>query len=235
MRTARWGAVALCLVMIGCAEHVGPRSEQATVTTAGNSSTESVEGESDRAAPSNRGGWTTTPLSGIPAGAELWDVAVGDGVFVATGLLPSTGDEDPPMGVWRSTDGVAWTEVHRERYLQHVDGAPSARVTAGPGGFAVVGASCEGHCQPMALTSADGRAWTPGDVRYRPGVRGATAARLLRGTPSLAYQGAALLDVIDSGGWLAVGWIQAGSYDAEPAVWRSRDAGATWEPTTWRG
>lgn len=46
----------------------------------------------------------------------------------------------------------------------------------------------------------------------------------------MAYEGAALLDVIDSGGWLAVGWMQAGSYDAEPAVWRTRDAGATWEP-----
>lgn len=27
-----------------------------------------------------------------------------------------------------------------------------------------------------------------------------------------------------------MGWAQAGSYDAEPAVWRTRDAGATWEP-----
>lgn len=29
---------------------------------------------------------------------------------------------------------------------------------------------------------------------------------------------------------MAVGWAQAGSSDAEPAVWRTRDAGATWEP-----
>jgi hypothetical protein len=164
-------------------------------------------------------------VSGIPAEAELWDVAVRDGVFVATGDLNvlSPGSDEEFMGVWRSADGVSWSEVHREEYLQNIDGAPPARVASGAGGFAIVGASCDGyHCRPLALTSADGRAWVPGDVRRHAGVRATTV--------DVAYEGAALLDVIDSGGWLAVGWAQAGSSDAEPAVWRTRDAGATWEP-----
>jgi hypothetical protein len=135
-----------------------------------------------------------------------------------------------------------------QEYLQNVDGAPSAQVASGPSGFAIVGASCDGyHCRPLALTSADGRAWVPGDVRRHASLRRPTAARpstgsagtrvlraaptrLLRGTPDVAYEGAALMDVIESGGWLAVGWAQAGNTDAEPAVWRSSDAGATWEP-----
>jgi hypothetical protein len=210
VRIARWGAAAVLVLSLGC----GQPSRQ-------------VPGE---AAGENRGGWAERPLTGIPAEAELWDVAVREGIFVASGELPGSESDDSMMGLWRSTDGVSWTEVHRERYLRGGDGPPDAQVSSGPSGFAVVGASCESHCQPLALTSADGRAWSPGDVRRRTDLRGATSARLLRGTPSVAYEGAALLDVIDSGGWMAVGWMQAGSYDAEPAVWRTRDAGATWEP-----
>jgi hypothetical protein len=247
--------VALLVVLPACVEPSRQEPRQATVTTAADTTTSTAP---ERPPLSNTGGWTAAPLSGIPADAQFWDVALWDGVFVATGQLPSAGDDDA-MALWRSTDGLAWTEVHREPYLQNIDGAPSARVASGPRGFAVVGASCDGGrwstpCRPLALTSADGRAWTEGDVRFRAGLRGATKARLLRGTPQYAYEGAAMLDVIDSGGWLAVGWIQAGSYDAEPAVWRARDAGATWEPipaegippggsradhmervTTWRG
>ena len=70
-------------------------------------------------------------------------MAVWDGVFIATGDLnvSSPGPEEF-MGVWSSTDGVSWAEVHREEYLQNVDGAPPAPVASGPSGFAIVGAIC---------------------------------------------------------------------------------------------
>ena len=232
--------VALTVALAGCAAPKGEPAGPATGAAAdpgGN--------------PASTGGWASRTIQGLPAGSQLWDVAVSDsGLLVAVGTV-GTGDDDGalPLMIWRSADGFTWEESFR-RIEELVDpgdasGLPSpSAVVAHPVGFTVVASTCPDRCRPFALYSADGIEWQEAAIPVRPpGGQDTSAApargggatsvvggrRLIRGTPSFTLEGAEVLDVVAAGGRLvAVGWTQGDGYATAHAVWHSDDGGRTW-------
>ena len=167
-------------------------------------------------------GWRSFLLSGMPDSAQVHSVAAGSGGFAAVGNDIVKGDDRSGFVVWRSTDGMAWTEVYRAAG----DLVADANVVAAGGGFAVVGARCawpnqpgsareEARCEPFAVASADGGTWTPVQIDAGGGPPGS---------------GALVSDVAGDGDGtlVAVGWAARTGGDRDPAVWRSSDGGRSW-------
>jgi hypothetical protein len=205
-RRALTGAVLLLLLpSVSCAETSTPAS--------------------GRSSPS----WAAQDVTGLPATADVGEVVVREGVWVAVGSVQShpVAGEPIDLAIWRSPDGLAWREAYRTR--GHGDESTSGHVTVTADGFAAVGTACRNQaCEPIALVSADGRKWRPA---ARP-----PAGMDAGGSPRGAVAGVAGLP--DASGrpgrdLVAVGYAASqpwgGTADARPVVWRSGDAGRTWD------
>ena len=201
---------------------------------------------------SDKEAWAGRTVLGLPTGSALWDVAVeGSGGLVAVGTVETDhpADDDVPLVVWRSPDGLSWRQVFR--YPQDLGydsafvGVPRGAIAAGASGFVVVASRCPDRCFPLALYSADGSDWVEVEVPVRPPPQGAAmpfvsrggvvamgspfGTRLVLGTPGYTIDGAAMLDVVATPGRLvAVGWAEAGKYTTAEAVWLSDDGGRSW-------
>lgn len=234
------GVVALTTALASCAAPAADTAPPAAVAAdhPGSNSTSAEQ-------------WPGRDVRGLPAGSQLWDIAVSDsGLFVAVGTDGrGDGATGLPLVIWRSDDGLSWREAFR-RTDNLVDpgdasGLPSpSAVAAHPGGFAVVASTCPDRCRPFALYSADGNDWHEVEVPVRPPRRGEASAepsggggtvspvgakRLIRATPDFTTEGAEVLDVVATGSRLvAVGWAEAGRFATAHAVWRSDDGGRTW-------
>ena len=184
------------------------------------SCSESSSPESSRSSPP----WTVENLRGLPTTAQIADVVVRRGVWVAIGSVQSRRVAGQPfdMGLWRSSDGLSWQEAYRTR--GHGDESTKGHLAVTSDGFAVVGTGCENQtCRPIALVSSDGRRWRPASTPPN-GIDN-------QGSPQGQVSG--LAGVPDASGrpgrdLVAVG-STGGSPGGEPIVWRSHDAGRTWE------
>lgn len=162
--------------------------------------------------------WTT--VDGGPGGPldatgeeSIRDVAAFGSGFVAVGSR--TVDNDQDGIVWFSPDGEEWEEM--DVPTMGGDGRQEARSVVGIGGELVAGGFVEGsggQGHPAVWRSRDGRTW------------GATRTDL----PMTDQRNAASDLVVRS---LSVGeggsLVAAGGNDWRPRVWRSTDAGRTWE------
>lgn len=176
--------------------------------------------------------WRAQDVSGLPATADIGDLVVRGDIWVAVGTVQGHPVAGQPldMAIWRSSDGLVWREAYRTR--SHGDGSTTGHLTGTADGFSVVGTVCRNQaCQPMALSSSDGRKWRPAS---RP-----PAGLDVRGSPRGAVSG--VVNLPDASGrpgrdLVAVGYAAAepggGSRNARPVVWRSGDAGRTWDADT---
>jgi photosystem II stability/assembly factor-like uncharacterized protein len=241
--------VALTTVLASCAAPAVKTAPQAAETVTGTP----VGAHESGGEANDEESWAVKAVAGLPAGSALWDVAVDDsGGLVAVGTVETDdpADDDVPLLVWRSPEGLFWHQAFRYPddlgYDSAFVGVPRAAITAQGDGFAIVASRCPDRCFPLALYSPDGSEWTEVEVPVRPppsgeamrapsGGGGAGAVspvgvtRLLLGTPGYTIEGAAMLDVVATPGRLvAVGWAEVGKYTTAGAVWLSDDGGRTW-------
>src|SRR5438270_4073518 len=109
-------------------------------------------GPSEAVSADRPGRWETRDVTGLPATAEIADVVVRDGVWVAVGSVQGRPVAFQPLdlGIWRSRDGVAWQEAYRTR--AQGDESTSGHVTVTSDGFALAGTTCRNQvCRPIAV------------------------------------------------------------------------------------
>lgn len=107
-------------------------------------------------------GRTWGRLDSTGLGSSFSAIAVGPLGWVASQQIaaspPSTGTTSV---LWFSTDGISWQQLPDQAGLatSSLDAVSQSPISAGPQGFAIVGAGDAGNAVPAVWLSGDGRTW----------------------------------------------------------------------------
>jgi hypothetical protein len=196
-------------------------SADGTRATASPTASQPVSQMSQTPAPGAR--WTglsQATSSTIPNASSISDIAYYNGQYIAAGragLVNSSGGQ-LPVGIWRSTDGIAWTQVGLDAStflnsnVAGLVGTPAGLIAWGTAGDP----TCSGEGEGMTCGSTPFMLWTsPNGTDW---ARVSDLSLFQNATVwGIAYGSLGLVAVGDTG-------------FNEPAIWVST-TGATWQRT----